>query len=182
MSSLLMAHNIMVISMNKVKEFMKDNKCGKMVSKLSPPGCKIFLMDLEYLSAPMDSHSKASGIKESYKAMENIMAKMAPMKETGETTNHMDMEYKPGPMEALFQATITKASNTGKENIHGQTNPHMTEIGSMDRSMEREFIIMLTAEYMKGNLRTIKCKEKAFTHGQMEESTSGVIKTTRSTD
>lgn len=107
--NLLMALNIMEILVNKVKDIIKDNKLGLMALNLLLLGFKIFHMDPVFSLVPMDLLFKVSGIKESSKAMENIMEKMVLMKETGETINLMDSEFKLGKMEANFKEIITKA-------------------------------------------------------------------------
>lgn len=104
-----MAHNIMVISVNTEREFMKDNKCGRMAPKSSPHGYKTSPMGLVYLSAPTVSPFRVSGTKESYKGMGNITAKAVHMMETGETTNPTGMGYRHGLTAAPFKATTTRA-------------------------------------------------------------------------
>jgi len=102
--------------------------------------------------------------------MENIMEKMAHMKETGETINLMGLVFKPGKMEANFKEVTIKALNMEMENIRGLINLHIKVTGNRVKLMDKEFIFMLMEEFIKAHLKTIKCKVKEFILGQMEES------------
>lgn len=68
------------------------------------------------------------------------------------------------------------------ENIHGLINLHIKETGRMAKSMDKEFIFMLTEEFIKVHLKTIKCKVKEFIPGQMEESILVHMKKIKSMD
>lgn len=48
--------------------------------------------------------------------------------------------------------------------------------------MGKEYISIMMAEFMKAHLKIIKWKEKEYTLGQMEESTSDYMRKTRNTD
>ena len=68
------------------------------------------------------------------------------------------------------------------ENIHGLISLHIKVTGNKAKSMDKEFIFMLTEEFMKAHLKTIKCKVKEFILGQMEESILVRMKKIKSTD
>lgn len=110
------------------------------------------------------------------------MEKTVLMKETGETISLMDLEFKVGKMEANFKVIIIKALSMEMENIHGLINLLIKDTGNMAKLMDKEFIFTLMEEFIKGHLKTIKCKVKEFILGQMKGSISDHMKKIKSMD
>ena len=86
--------------MKMEKDKNKDNKHGPITPNILDNGSPIFLMAMESLSVPMVILSKETGFMASFKAKANILAKLAPIKESGIIINPTAMEFKLGKMEA----------------------------------------------------------------------------------
>ena len=91
-------------------------------------------------------------------------------KAIGSTTSSTDKAKKNGLMGRSMKETTNSAKKTGLESSYGLTDPSTKVNSSTTISMVMESISGPTAENSQATGSAIRCKEKVYSHGMMEDA------------
>jgi hypothetical protein len=107
---------------------------------------------------------------------------MGHFKDSGKIINPTAMEYKLGRMEVNTKVIIKMVKSMVKEPIYGQIDRCIKDSGIKEKFLAKELINIKMVDNTKDFLFKIKCTEKGFILGQMEENILENIKMTRNKD